>query len=197
MEAHVSTLTFRTVSQAALFEHELKGQLSDGHWENFEGPDQFVEEREQRQRDYGYGGLCVDDHGEDHNPYWGHWKVWSDADVAVGQDVGRDFDAVYDRYDLGDVDLLSVVGKRMVRYVRIAMRYGLGSVGKLQHALDLDGSFSGMPDYEGKYWDEVRTELADVDIDGLRRVVEDDSIYSWRDLIMDLAEMKTTIRIRK
>jgi len=28
------TITFRTAAQAAIFEHEVKGQLSDGHWEN-------------------------------------------------------------------------------------------------------------------------------------------------------------------
>lgn len=28
------TMTFRTAAQAAIFEHEIKGQISDGHWEN-------------------------------------------------------------------------------------------------------------------------------------------------------------------
>lgn len=28
------TITFETITQAAIFEHELKGQISDGHWEN-------------------------------------------------------------------------------------------------------------------------------------------------------------------
>lgn len=30
----MATLTLRTVTQAALFEKELKGQISDGHWGN-------------------------------------------------------------------------------------------------------------------------------------------------------------------
>ena len=28
------SITFETITQAAIFEHELKGQISDGHWEN-------------------------------------------------------------------------------------------------------------------------------------------------------------------
>lgn len=31
------TITFETITQAAIFEHELKGQISDGHWENDAG----------------------------------------------------------------------------------------------------------------------------------------------------------------
>lgn len=34
METEKSTILFASVTQAALFEHELKGQLSDGLWEN-------------------------------------------------------------------------------------------------------------------------------------------------------------------
>lgn len=31
------TITFETITQASIFEHELKGQISDGHWENDSG----------------------------------------------------------------------------------------------------------------------------------------------------------------
>lgn len=191
----MNTITFRNEAQATLFEHELKGQISDGHWENFEGP----EHRDYYNKDlcdYGDRGLCVDCE-EDENPYWDHWKPWCDADVLVGKDVGRDFDAIYDRYELGDLDLLSVVGDRMVKYVRIAKIYGFHSVEDLQLLLDLNGNFRDAPKDKGKYWDKVREIHASVDEDMFKSYIDSEKLYSWKELVIDLVDMKKIIRTCK
>lgn len=83
----MATLNVRNEQQRILLEEELKGQISDGMWENAR-PDS-------------------------------HWIVWCDATVVVDpENVGRDFYARKDNYNLTAPLLLEIVGDRMVEAVQ-------------------------------------------------------------------------------
>jgi len=82
-----NTIRVRTQAQKWLLENELKGQISDGKWEN-SGPQE-------------------------------HWMPWSSATVVVDPDnVGRNFYAQKDNYQLNASELLEIVGDRMKEDVR-------------------------------------------------------------------------------
>ncbi len=69
-------------AQKWLVEHELKGQISDGMWENTNPPN--------------------------------HWQAWCDAKVVVDPaNVGRNFYASKDNYQLNSKELVSIVGDEM------------------------------------------------------------------------------------
>ncbi len=83
-------IVWRNMAQAVLFEHELKGQISDGNWENAEPSH--------------------------------HWHRMCDAQSEVsttedGSDLGPNFRPVR-RYKFNDSELISIVGDRMLEYVR-------------------------------------------------------------------------------
>jgi hypothetical protein len=81
-----NVLRVRTQAQKWLVEKELKGQISDGMWENATPQN--------------------------------HWQAWSDADVVVDpQNVGRNFYAAKDNYQLNSKDLVSIVGDEMTETV--------------------------------------------------------------------------------
>jgi hypothetical protein len=155
-------LVFRTMTQKVLFEHEIKGQLSDGHWENSYPQD--------------------------------HWRPWCDAKVEVGPNVGRDFHARRTSYVLNSKSLLDVVAQRMIAYCRIALRFGEDKVELYEKLLGLDGEFRGPPDYadygKSTYWTDIRKKLADAPVDEIRAAVEDEKLYTRRQLIVDLKEMR-------
>lgn len=47
-----------------------------------------------------------------------HWEVWCDAEVVVGDNVGRSFYARKDNYNLNRKDLLDAIGDRMLAAVQ-------------------------------------------------------------------------------
>ena len=154
-------ITFRTEDQAVLFEEEIRGQLSDGFWENS-------------------------------RPF-GHYKPWCNAEVHVGIDVGRNFCVDRCNYNLVSKELLDVVGQRMINAVKLARHFGKEQVTLLDQLVDLDGNFCGAPTYIGEYYDIIRSKLASVDFDEVRRVVQADT-YTMRNLRKDLREMKVAFR---
>lgn len=174
------SLTFRTASQAALWEHELLGQISDGHWENFSSP-------------------------RDHWEYWCR-SHRDPIHVLVGADVGRDFFVRYDRYNLCSKDLLEVVEQRMLGYARLALA-GVDKAGisVLDVLFGCDG-WVGMPTYEGEYWDKQRDAVVTwltaegYSLDEVKcivtgvRVSPDAPDYGSKELRADLREMKKIIR---
>lgn len=104
------TLRVATRAQKVLFEEELVGQFSDGKWENLE------------QKDWENGGQA-------------HWMIWSDAQVILDpSNVGRNFRAGKDNYQINAKDLLDVVGDRMVQSVKDA---GVTSYTEARMASDL------------------------------------------------------------
>lgn len=162
------TLRFRTLEQATLFEMEISGQLSDGHWEN-----------------------------HDPMEHWKPWcdaKV--EVGPNVGRDFRVYEDG--DDYDLADPDLLSVVGYRMRVFVRFARRFGLEKAKILEGALDLDGKFRGLPNEEQRsqktnYWRDLYDRLLPFDMDEVRALEESEE-YTHEELLADLREMRGAMR---
>lgn len=165
---NTGTITFRNDAQAVLWEHEITGQLSDGHWENSRPHD--------------------------------HWMCWCDAEVKVSSEstqLGRDFTARREKYNLASSELLEIVGKRMINYVRLSKHFGPTNVSLLTSTLDIDGNFRGAPTYKGEHYDKIREELKSFDLEEVRRVIEDESLFSWIDLIRELNDMKRIMRTIK
>lgn len=157
------TLTVRTLEQAALFDLELKGQISDGMW-------------------------------EDARP-GNHYEVWCGADVVVGDEVGCNFRARKTNYQFDSPELISIVGTRMILYVKLARAFGLKKACKLRNCFDLMGNFRPCT-HVGDYYDEVRAMLQRIGEDEVRQAAMVDS-YTDMDLKKDLRELKKTIKIRK
>lgn len=167
----MKTFTVRTLSQAAIFEHELKGQLSDGHWENSRPAD--------------------------------HWKNWCEATVLCSPNdpsqIGRNFHSRRS-YDFANRELLSVVEKRMILYVRIADVYGMDAVATLSNLWEeLSMTWTGLPKYEGDYYRKVYDEIVDFaeehgGLDAIKSAVEGHS-YGHRELMRDLKELNAAAKI--
>lgn len=153
-------LVFKTPVQAILFEHELKGQLSDGHWEN----------------------------SRPHN----HWEAPCRAVVswsATGP-WGREWYYQDRKYNFANKDLLDVVGMRMVRLARVVLgvSYEVAEEASAMDAFNLDGSLEGRPP---TWFDSRRREqFATLPLESIQKALEDESLYSMRDLRRDLKEMK-------
>lgn len=65
-------------------------------------------------------GQISDGRWENSRPF-DHWVAWCDADVVIDPDnVGRDFWVKRDGYCFTEKDLLSIIGDRMLEYVRVA-----------------------------------------------------------------------------
>lgn len=159
------TITFRTAEQAAIFDCELTGQFSDGHWENLRGD---------------------------------HWMVWCKAEVKVGENVGRDFFASKDNYNVSAKELLEVVGERMKGYARIAKVLGLGAAQKMRYFVNWDNGKLERPTtgVGEKYWDDKRAEydafVAQVGQEAIDRI--NSTVYEQKHLIADLREIKRTMK---
>lgn len=159
------TFTLRTPIQAAIFEHELKGQISDGMWENAR-PHQ-------------------------------HYVPWCAAHVIVGDNVGRDFDAVKSNYDVSSKFLLECVGKRMLQVARLAREFGYDRVQDFDDFTGV-GEFGLPPEhYTGPFWD-VRREAASAlgqDFSRALAVCKDETAYTEKNLLSDLREIKKAMKI--
>jgi hypothetical protein len=157
-------LTVRTATQAALFECELKGQLSDGAWENTAPHD--------------------------------HWVPWSDATIAIGENIGRNFYARKTSYNFARKDLLEVVEGRMLGYARIALFAGLDVALAVHtfHGVDCDGTVNFAPDYPGAYWDKKREDLKMLPQDIINAALRNTS-YGPKELRKDLRELNKTIKL--
>jgi hypothetical protein len=84
------TINFANKNQVILYEEELKGQISDGHWENSRPND--------------------------------HWMPMTNAKAQVGSPLGPNF-FPRRRYNFASGELVSVVGDRMVFYVKLFNTY--------------------------------------------------------------------------
>ena len=87
----MTKLTVRNMAQKIAFMCEMRGQISDGQWEN----------------------SSPHDHYRDWNLNW--------EDVDVGEDVGRTFYAMKDNYNFANKDLLDIVGERILIKIKLAM----------------------------------------------------------------------------
>lgn len=160
------TITFRTATQSAIFEHELKGQFSDGHWENVGG-----------------------------NAQWS-WKEWCKAKVLVGESVGRNFTmyGLKDNYNVSAKALLDVVKHRMIGYARLAQALGFEGMKHYETLASCDGIERPAADLTGAYWDAKR-QLHDQLFELLReRNIDLETLYTEKDLMKDLREIKKAMK---
>lgn len=157
------TLYVANERQKVLFEQEIRGQLSDGHWENATPFNHWVRYAE-----------C-------------------DVEVTNGSyPAGRNFSTPRKHYRLTDPDLLEVVEQRMLRLVRLSVLYGGETAHHLLDLWEGlgTGAYLGAPTEPGAYWDEERAFLANYDLEKVRRIGEDATYYSALDLRGDLRRLQ-------
>lgn len=138
----ISKIAFRNVAQAALFECELKGQISDGAWEN-----------------------------ASNNP-WQDWcsaEVVVDAEnVGVeGYSSKNNYD--FARRDL--IDVVGVRMRSYVKMAIAGVPLS-EIVKLVDGFCGLDGVFRGMPTHEGDYWDQRRAWLARWNQEWVREILD-------------------------
>lgn len=161
----------RNVEQAALFEFELSGQISDGFWENARPYD-----------------------------HWQVWCDAQVAVATEGQ-VGCTFYARRSNYNFANPELLDVVGYRMLGIARIARNLGLDVARTVHalYVLDTEADAEGNPMInltgEGDYFDKKRAAFATLDADAINAALKDQS-YSYRDMVADLRDLSRIIKIR-
>jgi hypothetical protein len=163
----MGTLFVRNLAQKVLLQHELIGQLSDGYWENCRPND--------------------------------HYKPWCRSEIVVAEndeEVGRDFYARKDNYNLSNKELFDIVGTRMLSCARLAKALPMETVEKVIPLLDMDGELT-VPTHEGKYWDEKRAGIAELDVVAINKILNDDTLYSKKDLLNDLRDLKKIFRTHK
>ena len=166
---------FRNARQAVLFDHELKGQISDGHWENARPHDHW------RQWCDAEVGVKPDD------PHV--------ALAGSGEPKRKN-------YNFSDSELLEVIGERMIGLVRLAYVLGAKNVETFKPMVELDGSLK-WPEYPGDYYSQVRLDAQkaledrDMSFEELQEAVGNEALYSERDLRSDLVDMKNIIKDRR
>jgi len=166
------TLTFRTVEQAALFQVELKGQLSDGHWENSRPWDHW--------RPWCDAQILV---GSPVGRNFGALKDNYDFTSKVLLDV------VGNRMQ----SIVKLARKYGVDDARFLEEFVLDLEGDFRGVSDwMLKDAKERPD--GHYARGLRALEEEFDLDEVRSIVEADT-YSMRELRQDLQEMKSTVRI--
>jgi hypothetical protein len=165
-----NTLFLQSEDQRVLFITELRGQLSDGHWEN-----------------------TMPMH------HWRPWCD-AEVVVTADGPVGRTFNAGRTAYNLTSKALLDVVALRMLRYVRLARVYGVGRAEQLVDtcwAVLGTGEWLGVPKHEGNYWDDKRAFLGDYDLASVRLIGDSEAVYTKKDLLRDLRAIQAAMRVRR
>lgn len=134
-----------------------------------------------------------------------HWQNWCDAEVVVGENVGRNFYAQRS-YNFARKDLLDVVGQRMLWIVKIALALGIDVAREVHDAyiIDIvspnDGNvcrFDWEPTGEGDYWDKKRAKIAKLDREAISLAVANPT-FTMTDLRRELRDLsviaKTEVR---
>lgn len=185
-----ATVNFRNKNQVTLWNNEILGQLSDGYWENT----------------------------RPHN----HWCVWHSAEAVCDESlpVGRNFFAIKANYNFTAKDLLEIVGQRMINSVRLT-NAGFGDVA--HHKFEDIGIEMCYMDQFNKYKPATK-EMIKSDIESWKNseskyysdkydlftktfgsdeteaiekyfsIVNDETLYSAKQLRKDLDDMKKIIK---
>lgn len=162
------TLFLRNIEQVALFEFELAGQISDGHWEN-SGP----------------------------GDHWKCWCSCEKAVAPAGTQPGRNFWARRDRYGLTSSELLGVVGGRMLTQVRVTQAMGIEAARELENRFGCDSDYGvsaiEVPTGDGAYWAEQRAIMKKYDMGVVNTHILHGN-YGKRELLKDLREIAAAMR---
>lgn len=180
MTAKPFTLFVANRQQAILYECELKGQISDGYWEN----------------------------SVPHN-HW-RVPCRADAVVATGdQKVGANFPILRKGYNFAAKLLLDCVGNRMIGYVKMYTVFpNLSYNNNHDYSFELTAqelvteTERGLKDTQSKYWNEKAHRVMkafDVKtIEELRKLlaIVDAVPYGMKELKKDLKALSVAIRTR-
>lgn len=162
-----NTLAFRNSAQAALFQYELAGQISDGYWEN--------------SRPF------------DHWKPWCNAHVIVDP-ANLGKDfyAGREsynftskdlLDVVSERM-IYKARVATVFGPETLRHINWKIEGG-----KLK--------LPPKPTGTDKYYNDEYEAISKLPIDEINKVLADDTIYFDKMLMRDLKDMKVIIKMRR
>ncbi len=124
-----------------------------------------------------------------------HWRIWCDAQVLVGPNVGRNFYAQKDSYRFDDKGLLDVVGLRMLGIVRIARALGMKAAKRHEHDVDTNGKLYAATG-TGDYYIKMRERIEATGHNALVNALADES-YTMNDLKRDLRDLRKIIKIRR
>lgn len=163
-EIVMATLRVRNIEQAALFQLEIVGQLSDGMWEN-----------------------------STPREHWRPWCKCNVVvnDKNVGRDfwAPRDRYALASKSLLDVVGKRMLTYVKLARKYGIKLAGQIETV-----LCDLDGSFIGVKSNQSEWYrKELETVMASVDIIDAMHVIEADT-YTMRDLRRDLNELRVAMQ---
>ena len=172
MDTQQNTIFFENETQEALWQFELVGQISDGAWENSK-------------------------------PYH-HWKSWCRANTyfsnqdCVNVLFGNTVRAVKRNYDfIKELCSVQCIRNRMIVFARLTKILGYNMANNaigLFDTLDDDCPFRGMPNYEGGYWDKLREKLSVFNFVEIKRIGEDEKLYTEKTLIEDLKRISLAMK---
>jgi len=157
----------KSVAQAALFEYCLKGQISDGYWEN--------------SRPFNH---------------WQMWGQATVQVAKPGDQTGRNFYPLKDNYNFAAKGLLDVVGNQMLATARLGIKFGMDNLSLLRNCIGGNGEFC-VPSYPGTHYEDIRARLAKFDPKEVENAINGVSVdYTMKDMKDDLQELKSLARTR-
>jgi len=169
-------LVVGNMAQKILFLTEMKGQISDGQWENARGV------------------------------HWQVWSNLDWDKVGVGDNIGRKFYAIRDGYNFTNPELLDVVGDRMLTKVNLYKKYPkiVEPILKSDHWLLPDSYQEAKDIFEGRhirgndpndYWAKKRQKLIDSGLTlEMIKDAEENPVYTKKDMIRDLKGLKKAFK---
>lgn len=176
MSISLKPLVVANMAQKILFLCEMKGQISDGQWENAPG---------------------------DHWKVWSGLK-WSD--VGIGSNIGRKFAATRDGYNFANKELVDIVGERMLFYVNIYKNFPEKTEKLLEVYSGLPDSYEQVENIfnlkyakdkndpndwyvkELKFYTDAGFTLADF------KTVEENKLYTEKEMLADLSCLKKSFK---
>ena len=168
-ESIMYTVNFRNDVQLVLWNLELVGQLSDGHWENARPDDHW--------RIWALAKAQVDDKNLGRN-FYGAKTNYNFTSSELLEAVGERM----------------IVSVKLWEYCK-----DLELVEKLMNLFSFDNDkfvWNGLPMYKGTYWDDIRAVLNKQDLAKIRNFVESHP-FDMKDLRAELRDMKQIIKMQQ
>lgn len=159
-------LYLETDIQAALWEYELVGQISDGRWENSQPYEHW--------KVWASAEIAVDPE-EPHRDFFAEKDSYSFTSSDLLSVIGNRMEV------LGR--LVTVFG---CEQGKILMEFF--------NIMDDECGWRGPPEYNSAYYSSVRKALSTLDLDLARQIGEDKTIYDRKSLLSDLRAIKRAIK---
>jgi hypothetical protein len=168
-----NTFAVGSIAQKALFDHVIKGQLSEGAWENARPM-----------------------------YHWRPWCNATVVVAQDGESVGRNFDAKSD-YDLTKLMQSDIVRARMITVVKLVLTFGEPLYKLVSSMYDSIGNRKGLADYSSggvtDKEDAIRSQVLKLfptreRLEMIKTSIQV-QIYSRKELLEDLKELMATMRL--